>query len=215
MKGTLILIVFLTISYSSFGQLRLNTYGGYVFQDKVNSYYSNTSYFNGTIQDSFRWGLGLEYHIENRGAIELQYQRQDTNAPTFYRDNSFGSEEQFSDFSLSINWIMLNGTRYFPISDLVEPFVGAGFGLGVFNIENPDNGRSDSATKFSWQIRGGANLWMTPRMALRIQASLISATQAFGGGLYFGTGGVGAGVNNYSTMYQFAFDGGLVFRLGK
>ncbi|QCK15307.1 outer membrane beta-barrel protein [Mangrovivirga cuniculi] len=215
MKHSILLIAFLTISYSSFGQLRLNSYGGYVFKDKVDSYYSSNSYFDGTIQDGFRWGLGVEYHIADRGAIELQYQRQDTNAPTFYRDNSFGSEVQFSDFSLAINWIMLNGTRYFPVNDLVEPFVGAGLGLGVFNIENPDNGRNGSATKFSWQIRGGANFWTTPKMALRIQASLISATEGFGGGLYFGTGGVGGGVSTYSTMYQFAFDGGLVFRLGE
>ena len=46
-----------------------------------------------------------------------------------------------------------------------------------------------------------------------MQASLFSATQAFGGGLYFGTGGIGAGLSSYSSMYQFGLEGGLVFRL--
>ncbi len=35
------------------------------------------------------------------------------------------------------------------------------------------------------------------------------------GGFYFGTGGVGAGVSSYSTMYQFGVGGGLVFKLGQ
>ena len=35
-----------------------------------------------------------------------------------------------------------------------------------------------------------------------------------GGGLYFGTGGAGAGVSTYSSYYQFNLGGGLVFKLG-
>jgi hypothetical protein len=48
-----------------------------------------------------------------------------------------------------------------------------------------------------------------------LQAQLQSAVQAFGGGLFVGTGGVGAGVNSYSTIMQFGLGGGLVFKFGK
>ena len=209
----LILFVSALIIPASAQEIRMNLYGGYVFKDKVDSYYSSSSYFEGTIQDGFRWGAGLEVHIPRRGAVELQYLRQDTEAPTVYTDGFFGGDIQRTTFDIGINWIMLNGTRYFPVSDVFEPFAGAGFGMGIFSVKNPDNGRSDTATKFSWQIRGGSNIWFSERAAFRIQMSLVSATQAIGGGLYFGTGGVGTGLSSYSTMYQFAFDGGIVIKL--
>ncbi|NMM48136.1 outer membrane beta-barrel protein [Marinigracilibium pacificum] len=217
MKRIIILSIFLLCSFVANelnAQIRINGYAGYVFKDKVDSYYSNNAYFEGKIQDGLRWGVGVEYNVPDLMAIELQYKRQETNSPTYYKDNKFGSEIQFTDFDVNINWIMVNATRYFPVSELVEPFFGVGVGAGIFDITNPDNGRSDSATKFSWQFRGGTNLWLSSNIGLRLQASLFSATQAFGGGLYFGTGGIGGGVNNYSSMYQFGFDGGLVLKLG-
>ena len=40
-------IAFTTAIQAQKTSIRLNAYGGYVFDDKVDSYYSNTSYFNG------------------------------------------------------------------------------------------------------------------------------------------------------------------------
>ncbi|PZX51926.1 outer membrane beta-barrel protein [Algoriphagus chordae] len=208
----LFLGAFSTLSLAQ--ELRINTYAGYVFKDRVDSYYSNSSYFDGQIQDGLRWGAGIEYHIPNRGAIEIQYLRQDTNAPTRYQDGGiFNGQIQNTDFDVAINWLMLNGTRYFPINDLIEPFGGMGIGMGIFNIGNPDTGKDNTGTKFAWNIRGGSNFWVADNIAIRLQASLFSATQAFGGGLYFGTGGYGGGLSSYSSMYQFGLEGGLVFRL--
>lgn len=215
MKKILLSLVLLLAAEVTFGQeIRLNTYAGYVFKDRVDSYFSNSSYFDGTIQDGFRWGAGLEFHIPQKGAIELQYLRQDTNAPTTYRDGGIlNGEIQFTDFDLAINWIFVNGTKYFPVNEVVEPFAGGGIGMAIFGLDNPDNGRSSSATKLSWNFRGGSNFWLADNVAVRVQASLMSAVQSVGGGFYFGTGGAGAGLSTYSSMYQFAFEGGLVFRI--
>lgn len=215
MKKLLLSLIFVLVAQFTFGQeIRLNTYAGYVFKDGVDSYFSNNSFFDGTIQDGFRWGAGLEFHIPQRGAIELQYLRQATNAPTIYQDGGiFNGELQQTDFGLNINWIFVNGTRYFPVSEIVEPFAGAGIGMGIFGLTNPDNGRESSATKFAWNIKGGSNFWLAENVALRVQASLMSAVQSVGGGLYFGTGGAGGGLSTYSSMYQFSFEGGLVFRI--
>lgn len=216
MKKALITLFFLAFiaSATMAQELRINTYAGYVFKDKVDSYYSSSSYFEGQIQDGLRWGAGIEYHIPNRGAVEIQYLRQDTNAPTVYQDGGiFGGQIQNTDFDMAINWLMLNGTRYFPVNEIVEPFAGAGFGMGIFNVTNPDTGSERSGTKFAWNIRGGSNFWVADNVAIRVQASLFSATQAVGGGLYFGTGGAGGGLSSYSSMYQFGLEGGLVFRL--
>lgn len=215
MKKNILLIFFVVLSSAVFGQgLRVNTYGGYVFDDRVDSYFSSSSYYDGVIKGGFRWGAGLEFHIPGKGAIELQYLRQDTNAPTIYQDGGFlGGQIQQTDFNLALNWIMLNGTKYIPVNDMIEPFVGAGIGMGIFALENPDTNRTSNATKLAWNMRGGTNIWLAENVALRIQASLFSAVQSVGGGFYFGTGGAGAGLSSYSSMYQFGFDGGLVFRI--
>ncbi len=215
MKKIVTLIVLALIAGTGYAQeLRLNTYAGYVFDDGVDSYYSSSSYYEGKILGGFRWGAGLEYQLPNTTrAIELQYLRQDTNAPIYYIDPGiFGGIGRETDFDLSANWIMLNGTNYFPVSEVAEPFVGAGIGMVIYNVDNPDNGNSDGGTKFAWSIRGGSNFWLSEKVGVRIQASLMSAVQAAGGGIYFGTGGLGTGVSTYSTIYQFGFDGGLVFR---
>ena len=52
------------------------------------------------------------------------------------------------------------------------------------------------------------------KVAIKLQGQLMSAVQSAGGGLYFGTGGAGAGVSTYSSMYQFGLGGGLVISLG-
>ncbi|GAA0879375.1 hypothetical protein GCM10009119_23430 [Algoriphagus jejuensis] len=215
MKKITMLFVLALIAGTAFSQeLRLNTYAGYVFDDKVDSYYSSSSYYEGKIKGGLRWGAGLEYLLPGTTkAFELQYLRQDTNAPVTYVDSGIlGGNLQSTDFDLSSNWIMLNGTNYFPVSEVAEPFFGFGIGMAIFDTFNPDNGNSNGATKFAWALRGGSNFWFSEKVGLRVQASLMSAVQGAGGGLYFGTGGAGAGVSTYSTMYQFGFDGGIVFR---
>lgn len=191
--------------------LRVNGYTFYAFDDKVDSRYSSTQYYYGTIKGGFQWGGGLEYMIAPSQGIELSYLRLDTHAPMTY----YEVFEKNTDFDLATNYIMLGGNRYFPLGGKVEPYAGAQLGLAILNVKNPDNGNSDNATKFAWGIKAGLNIWATEKVGLKLQTGLISAVQAAGGGLYFGTGGVGAGVSTYSTFYQFYIGGGLSFDLAK
>lgn len=212
-----IIIILILSGFSQTGicqEIRINTYGGFVFKDKVDSYYSSSSYYNGQIQDGSRWGGGIEYVIPDKGAFEIQYLRQNTNAPTVYLDEilSDGQLKQ-TDFNLRLNWLMLNSTHYFPLNEKLEPFAGFGIGMGIFSLTNPDTNNERSATKFAYSFRGGINLLLVEHLAFRVQASLFSAVQSMGGGLYFGTEGTGAGLSSYSSMFQFGFDGGFVFRL--
>ncbi|WP_154858730.1 porin family protein [Cyclobacterium xiamenense] len=217
MKKCLFILLLTGLSSVVFGQeIRINTYGGYVFKDRVDSYYSSSSYYDGQIQDGGRFGGGIEYLIPDRGGLELQYLRQNTNAPTVYLDNILsGGQVQQTNFDLRLNWLMLNGTRYFRVSEQLEPFAGAALGMGIFSLTNPSTNNERSTTKLAYSARGGINVWLLENLAFRAQASLFSAVQSMGGGFYFGTGGSGVGLNSYSSMFQFGFDGGLVFRVGQ
>lgn len=191
--------------------LRVNGYTFYAFDDKVDSYYSSTEYFRGKIKGGFQWGGGLEYMIAPVQSVELSYLRLDTEAPMEYYRNGI----KYSDFDVATNYIMVGSNRFFPTGGKVEPYAGLQAGVAIFNVTNPDTGRSDNATKFAWGIKAGLNLWASDQVALKMQTGLISAVQAAGGGLYFGTGGVGGGVSTYSTFYQFYIGGGLSFSLSQ
>ena len=222
MKKLLIIVIFLTGGYlfaqngeqASKGVLskRLNVYTTYAFDDNyVDSYYSETSFFEGEVKGGFQYGAGLEILPTKGIGVELAYLRLDSKAPMAYYDNG----TQNTTFDLAQNFLFLGANRYFGINPKVEPFAGLQLGMDIINVDNPQNGNSTGATKFAWGIKAGLNIATSEKVAVKLQAGLLSAVQAVGGGVYFGTGGTGAGVSGYSTYYQFSLGGGLVFKPGK
>lgn len=191
---------------------QLNLYGNYVFDDHVESYYSDNSYFNGTVKGGFLWGAGLQFNLRDNYGLELLYMRQDTKANLDY----YFDGNQKTDFDVSMNYIMLGGVKsmHKPGSK-AEPYGGLMLGANFVHVENPENGKSDDATKFAWGLRGGVNLWASDKVGIKLQAQLLSSVQGVGGGIYFGTGGAGAGVSTYSSVLQFGLGGGLTFKIGR
>lgn len=194
---------------------RINAYSSYVFDDKVNSYYSSTAYYNGVVNGGLQWGAGLEYLLRPNQGLELTYLRQNAKAPTTYYDHGAPLDPvKTTDFDLGINYILIGGTRYLQRNPKIEPYFGAQLGMGIISVSNATNGKENTATKLAWGIKGGTNFWFSKTAGIKIQAALHSVTQAVGGGLYFGPGGVSSGVASYSTVLQFSLGGGLVFKLG-
>src|SRR6266498_3700919 len=87
--------------------IRLNAYSGYVFDDKVDSYYDANNYYNGKINGGYQWGVGLEYLANPHNGVEISYLRQKTHAPTTYLQTGQSGGVKTSNFDLSLNWIML------------------------------------------------------------------------------------------------------------
>lgn len=214
-KILIIALLVAACSFEGFGQeVRLNVYASYAFADKFDSYWDtgNRYYYSGRVEDGLQWGGGLEYKVNEQLGVELLYLRQDTNSPTWYRYT--GLMDQYTNFDMGVNYIMVAPARYFQApGGKVEGFGGLMVGVLVANIDNPDNGNRNNATKMAWGIKGGGIFWGSDRIGLKIQAQLLSAVQSVGGGFYFGTGGPGAGVSSYSSIYQFSLGGGLVFKL--
>jgi len=182
------------------GSLRLLTFGGYTFEDKID--FSNGY---GQAGDGFQWGVGLEIGTGPVNAFEIYYQRLDTRG---YAVPRFGDR---LEADLGISYIMAGGTRYAPLSDVVRGFGSVDVGLAVLSPKDrPD---LSNTTKFAWGVRGGIEVSPGDVASLRVHAQLMSPVQAAGGGFYFGTGGSGIGVSTYSSIYQFNLGGSLVFRV--
>ena len=183
---------------------RLHGYAIGAFSDKVDSYYSSTDYFQGTINGGLQWGAGIEMKPNKMMGIEFLYNRLDTKAPMTYYD----VVKKTGTFDAGINNFMLAVNRYFVSNAKVEGYGGLLAGITGFKIG------TKTATKFGYGFRLGANILATPKVGIKLQAQLMSASQAVGGGFYLGTGGSGAGISSYSSFYQFGLGGGLVFKLG-
>jgi len=208
-----ILLVCFFITASS-QTTRLNGYAMYVFDDKFDSYYSPGDYYEGKFKGGLQWGVGIEYMPTPMNGIELVYLNQQTTAPTTYAYPGL-SGIKTTNFDVGFNWAMLAFNRHMrKPGSKVEGFGGGMLGAAFINVDNPDNNTGNSATKFAWGLRLGANIWASEKVAIKLQTQLLSAVQGAGGGLYFGTGGAGAGVSTYSSMLQFGLGGGITFALG-
>jgi hypothetical protein len=203
--------------------LRLNAYSSYAFDDRVNSFRSSTNFFEGVVQGGLIWGGGLEYKLEDHNyGIELSYLRMDTKAPATFFSNQPPAGVRSATFDVAINYIMLGGVRYAKINPKIEGFGGLQLGVAALSATRPSGvfiGETrTNATKFAWGLRGGINIFPkgdASKVGLKMQAGLLSAVQAAGGGLFFGTGGAGVGVTTVSSFLQFTLGGGLVYRFSK
>ncbi len=214
MKKIILGIIFLAgiASLSTAQNIRFNAYTAYVFDDKVDSYYDPYNYYNGTINGGFQWGGGLEFMVNQSKGVELKYLRRDAIAPMeYYKDGSV----KFKDFELAMNYILLGGSNYFKTGGKVEPYAGAALGMNILTIKNAEPGTDNTSTKFAWGLKLGTNIWASDKVGIKLQADLLSVVQSAGGSFYFGTGGTGAGIAAYSTVYQWVLGGGLTFKLGK
>jgi len=219
MKKIFVLLLTTLIAVIGFGQFeqhaRLNAYGNYVFDDKFDSYYDQYNYYNGVLKGSFQYGAGLEYMASPRNCVELMWQHQSTHAPTTYLSGA-GGQVKNTNFNVNIDYFLIGSDGHIQQPGAkVEGYGGLFLGMAFLGSKNPDNGNHNTASKFAWGARLGCNIWASETVGIKLQAGLLSIAQGAGGGLYFGTGGVGAGVSTYSSVYQFQLGGGLTFKLGQ
>lgn len=215
MKKIILSVFVFSVMLSSVNaqEKRINLYGTYVFDDEVSAYDTYNYGFGGKIKGGFQYGVGLEFLPRKDMGVELLWIGQTTTADiNYYSSSLIGGIPLVVD--LNLNFAMVGFNRYMRNPDSkVETYGGIMLGCLFESAKYQDY--SQSAERFSWGMRLGANIWASEKVALKLQAQIISAVQAVGGSIYFGTGGSGAGVSSYSSMLQFGLGGGLTFAFGK
>lgn len=201
-RGILFTGMLLVLATAAWAQpsVTLLTFGGYTFPDQF-----STEYGYGKVEDGFQWGAGLEIGMAETAAIELFYQGLQTDG---YYDAGLQTRR---NGTVGVNYAMLGGTKYAPLNEKISGFGSLDLGVGWFNPSTEL--ATEGATKFAWGGRLGVRIAASEKVSLRIHAQLLSPVQWAGGGLYFGTGGSGAGVSTGSTIYQFNLGGSLNYRI--
>jgi hypothetical protein len=199
------------ISFSTHAQtIEITPSYGFQFGTKLNY---GPNYIK--IDDSDQYGITLGFETFKNTMIELSYFHQGTELRI--RDIIISpSESRLAD--LSVDWILVGGTKYFP-SGKIRPFAGGALGMVVFSPKNENisviNSSLGSSTKFAFAFKAGVNIMFSDRVGLNLQGNLMFPVQW--GGVYVGggPGGVSGGVGVSSTTLIGGFSTGLVFRIDK
>ncbi len=178
--------------------IELTPFSGYTFPE--NFYVENGEV---RISGGHTYGGMLTFNISEMYGVELIYTRQDAEADV----TAFLLNDR--NVPVSVNYIQAGGIRYFPLSSTTSLLGGLNLGAaGLVPKEKYDQG-----WLFAFGLKGGVKHYFSERIGVRIQANLQMPVQWAGAGFFVGTGGSGVSVNSFSTIFQFSFTGGLVFRL--
>jgi hypothetical protein len=192
---------------------RLNFYAAYTFDDGFDVVNDANTYYNGTVKAGVQYGGGLEYMFSHQSSAELLYLHRSTTVPANFKFGS-GTQTRKETFDLKHDFIMLSGDGHFGSGGKAEGYAGVMAGVLLSHLEAPSLGKSSSNTNFAWGGRVGTNVWFSPKMGLKLQAMILSASRATGGDYYWSWYGP-IYLTTYSTLWQFSLGGGLTFKLGK
>src|SRR6185436_6640578 len=214
MKKIILLLVSVATMTTMMGQhARLNFYAAYTFDDGFDVVSDANTFYNGTVKAGVQFGGGLEYMFNKQSSAELLRLHRSTTVPANFK---FGSNTQLRSetFDLKHDFIMLSGDGHFGSGGKAEGYAGVMAGVLISHLEAPSLGKSSSNTNFAWGGRVGTNIWFSPKMGLKLQALILSASRATGGDYYWSWYGP-IYLTEYSTLWQFSLGGGLTFKLGK
>jgi hypothetical protein len=212
-KIILLLVLTGTMTTIMAQHARLNFYGAYTFDDGFDVVSDANTFYNGTVKGGVQWGAGLQYMFNKQSSAEILWLHRSTTVPANFK---FGSNTQLRSetFDLKHDFIMLSGDGHFGGGGKAEGYAGIMAGVLISNLEAPSLNKSSNNTNFAWGGRVGTNIWFSPKLGLKLQALILSASRATGGDYYWSWYGP-IYLTEYSTLWQFSLGGGLTFKLGK
>lgn len=186
------------------GDIGLDLYGGYTFQDKI---YANNAYV--TIEDGFQYGAGIEFFARSTKSIELKYLRMDTKTPIYtntYGGLNNGQQLNAGNDSSAINYVLIAGNNYFPTSNPnVLPYLGFGMGVGWAS------GDQSTSARFAWDLKAGVKIKTSDAISLKLQAYFQTIWATYGSDAVFYPGYGTVYYPNDASLYQFGLGAAVSF----
>jgi hypothetical protein len=214
MKKFLLPLLMITAVLSTSAQgVQLNLYTAYTFDDGFDVYNDANTYAKGKLTGGLQVGAGLEYMANPLYGVELLYMYRKAEAPAKYKVGTL-TQEQSSTFDVTHSWVMLAGNSHMKNPNKkIEGTGGFMLGMLISNVDQQNSDNSGSSTTFAWGLKFGGDIWISDKVAIKLQTQLLASSRAMGGDIYYGYWGPVA-VPTYSTLWQYSLGGGLVFRFG-
>jgi hypothetical protein len=210
MKKSVLLPIFMICMIGcSFGQSSVEFIptGGYTFADQLNF----TSTF-GRITEGFNYGGSFQFNFNRHFGIGLMYNRMDVDA-NIYNYGAVPGNLPLYHTNGSINYIMAGPVTTFPLpGSNASLFMGANLGAAIFS---PTYNSFSSNAAFAYGFEAGSNIYLNPRVGIRLSARLLG-TAPTSSGYYFGSWGDPNGYYYGNPgILQFSFNAGLIIGLGQ
>lgn len=186
------------------GDISLDLYGGYTFQDKI---YADKAYVS--VNDGFQYGLGIEFFARSTKSIELKYLRMDTRTPIY--GNSYGNllngqQLNVGNDKSAINYVLVAGNNYFPTSNpKILPFLGLGIGLGWASRDQ------NTSARFAWDLKAGIKIKTSDVVSLKLQAYFQTIWASYGSDVIIYPGWGAVAYPSDASLYQFGLGAAVSF----
>jgi len=202
MKRINILIIALLLSVSTFAQVEIAPFVGYMFGGSINFYEGKYK-----VSDGMDYGLSLIIPVREVMDVEVNYTRMDGNGRfTAYAGHGITDKET----PMSTNYFQIGALKSLSLSNpQIRPFGSFSLGATWFDMANYDD-----RVLFSATLGLGAKIMITERIGIIVRGRLMLPMFFGGVGFYAGTGGSGLSLNSYAALVQGDFNGGLIFKLG-
>ena len=185
--------------------LEINGFYGYQLNGKAKLY-------NGEfrMQNAPNYGGKLALGLSTTTFVELSYMRSD--ADGYYAPYNVSTEPgEITEYSS--NYITVAGLQEVDMGK-IRPFGTLGMGAVIWAPK--DN--SGTKWQFQFSVGAGIKIWLSERIGLRVQGSMMMPLvyNGAGFGCGIGTGGSGCGGAIYTriTPVQGEFSGGIILKLG-
>ncbi len=186
------------------GDIGLNLYGGYTFDDKITSDLSSVE-----INGAFQYGLGAEYYVRPTKSIELKYLRMDTKTPIFAPSTNAPfavSQANVGNDSSAINYVLIAGNNYFQTGNpSLVPFAGLGLGVGWAS------GDQSTSAHFAWDLKAGVKIKASDVVSVKLQGYFQTIWGSYGSDVYYYPGWGYVSYPENSSLYQFGLGAAFEF----
>ncbi|MDW7695224.1 outer membrane beta-barrel protein [Flammeovirgaceae bacterium SG7u.111] len=204
-KILLVLAFLLGLASQVFPQkIEFSPYAGYMLAGKFNANRGEIDIKNGgNFGATLSFNLS-NYTFEDNTHLELMY----NHLNTYVLRREYGSGITKRLFDMNVDYYQIGVTHMVVPDGMFRPFGSISLGWSTFN---PKESGVSSESRFSMVLGGGAKVFFTDHIGIRVQGRLLMPMYFSGGGLWCGTGGCSAGLAASSVVPQGDFTGGLIF----
>lgn len=194
----------LVANAQSQGDIGLNLYGGYTFDDEINSDLASVE-----IKGAFQYGLGVEFYIRPTKSLELKYLRMDTKTPIFAPTIANPlqiTQANVGNDSSAINYVLIAGNNYFQTSNpKLVPFAGLGLGVGWAS------GDQSTSAHFAWDLKAGVKIKASETVSVKLHGYFQTIWGSYGSDTYYYPGWGYVTYAENSSLYQFGLGAAFSF----
>jgi hypothetical protein len=165
----------------------------------------------GRISNGFTYGVSVNKRVKQNRFAELIYSREDATGSYNAKDYSTGVPVSGEDIPLHVSYF-LGGYGWLigiGASGTLEGYAGLNLGAAFFRVEDD----FEDKWMFSTGVKLGLMKQLGEKTGIMFQASYLAPVQRSGNSIYMGTGGTTAESATLSTVNQFSFSAGLIFRI--